>query len=282
MVVLPEPLREQARRHPLLRGLYVTDAGYFPTAADHLVERPQGAPTTLAVLCLRGEGWVQLQGRRREIRPGDFAWLPARQAHAYGAAAGAPWTIAWAHFAGDEVASWRTFLETCAGSDDAVWTIPGDHVDEVALERVYRIIERGQAPRHQIAAASELRSSFSRLAEVLIERRGLRSARDRVAASIEGLRRDSSRAYRLEELASAAGMSVTHYCAHFRKVAGFAPIDFLIRLRVQHACRLLDTSRLTIAEVAAIVGYADAYYFTRCFRRVMGCSPQRYRQVPKG
>lgn len=282
MVVLPEPLREKARRHPLLRGLHVTDAGYFPRAANHLVERPQGAPTTLVILCLRGEGWMQVHGRRRDVRSGDFAWMAAGQAHAYGTSGENPWTIAWVHFAGDEVVKWREFLESCAGSDDAVWALPRDYADEVALERVYRTIERGQAPRHQIAAAGDLRSSFNKLAEVLTERRGLRSARDRVAASIEELRRDSSRAYRLEELASAAGMSVTHYCAHFRKVAGFAPIDFLIRLRVQHACRLLDTSRLTIAEIAAIVGYADPYYFTRCFRRVMGCSPQRYRKVPKG
>ena len=280
--MLPEPLRERARRHPLLRGLHVTDAGYFPAAAEHLVERPQGAPTTLIILCLRGEGWFQHQGRRREMRPGDFVWLPARQAHAYGAAAARPWTIAWAHFAGDEVTSWRAFLETCAGSTDASWTVPRDHVDEVALERVYRALERGHALRHQLAAASDLRTSFSKLAEVLVERPGLRTARDRVAASIESLRRDSARPYRLEELASAAAMSVTHYCAHFRRLAGFAPIDFLIRLRVQHACTLLDTTKLTIAEIASTVGYADAYYFTRCFRRVMGCSPQRYRKVPKG
>ena len=77
-------------------------------------------------------------------------------------------------------------------------------------------------------------------------------------------------------------MSVTHYCAHFRKLTGFAPIDFLIRLRVRYACHLLDTTSLSVAQIAADTGYNDPYYFARCFRRVMGCSPRAYRKVPKG
>ena len=77
-------------------------------------------------------------------------------------------------------------------------------------------------------------------------------------------------------------MSVTHYSALFRRHGGFAPIDFLIRQRVQHACRLLDTTSLSVGEVAERTGYADPYYFTRCFRRVMGVAPRAYRKVPKG
>lgn len=85
MLVLPEPLVAQARRHPLLRGLHVTDAGYFPTAEDHLVERPRGAPTTLVILCLRGAGWVRTGGETQTIGPGDLVWRPANEIHAYGA-----------------------------------------------------------------------------------------------------------------------------------------------------------------------------------------------------
>jgi AraC family transcriptional regulator, arabinose operon regulatory protein len=282
MIVLPEPLREYARRQPLLRGLYVTDAGYFPAAAEHLVQRPLGAPTTLVIHCLRGAGWVELEGKRREIQAGDFVWLPAKQPHAYGAADGDPWTIAWAHFAGDEVVHWRAFLRSCSALDDAVLRIPRDHVDEVALDRIYAALESGVSLRHQVAAAAALRNACSKVGEILVERHGLRTARERVVASVETLRNDWLRSHRLEELATAASMSVTHYCAHFREVTGFAPIDFLIRLRVQRACHVLDTSKVTISQVAAAVGYNDPYYFTRCFRRVMGCSPQQYRKVVKG
>ncbi|MFZ5496087.1 MAG: helix-turn-helix domain-containing protein [Verrucomicrobiota bacterium] len=282
MVVLPEPMRGQARRHALLRGLHVTDAGYFPAAAGHRVERPQGAPTTLVIHCLRGTGWFQCGGRTRPVRAGDLVWLPARQPHAYGAAAGSPWTISWAHFSGDEVPAWREFLRSCGAGDEGLLRLPRDHADEVALDRVHAVLERGLALRWQIAAATALRAALAKVGEILVERSGRRTARERVAASVAALRRDWRRPHRLAELATAAGMSVTHYCAHFRGLTGFAPIDFLIRLRVRQACHLLDTTAMTVGQVAAALGYEDPYYFTRCFRRVMGCAPRDYRKIPKG
>lgn len=281
MIVLPEPLREHARQHELLRGFHVTDAGYFPAAAGHEVERANGAPTTLVILCLRGSGWVRIDDKTRTVEAGDLVWVPARQPHAYGASE-EPWTIAWAHFSGGQVEGWRRFLRTCAAVDDLLLKLPVDYLDEIGLDRVYPLLERGLALRYQIAAATALQSSFCKIGEILVERHGHRSARERVAASVEALRRNWLRSYRLEELATCAGMSVTHYCAHFRELTGFAPIDFLIRLRIRHACHMLDTSQFTISQVATATGYNDPYYFTRCFRRVMGCSPQQYRKIPKG
>jgi AraC-like DNA-binding protein len=282
MIVLPEPVRAVARRHPLLRGLYVTDAGYFPAAVDHFVERPQGAPTALVIFCMRGTGWVRCGGVSSEMSAGSLIWLPPDTAHAYGSSKDDAWSIAWAHFAGDEVAAWRALLDAVTSAGNTVIELPVDHLDEIALDRVYPALERGYALRHQVSAAAALRHSLSAVAELAMERPEVRSARDRVAASVTMLRRDIGRPHRLEELATAAGMSVTHYSALFRRHTGFAPIDFLIRLRVQQACRLLDTTKLSVTEIASRVGYEDAYYFTRSFRRVMSCAPRRYREVQKG
>lgn len=281
MVVVPDPLREAARTQPLLRGLQVTDAGYFPAARHHRIERETGAPTTLVILCLRGAGWYRLGEDTCAVGPGDLVWLPARRAHAYGAAED-PWTIAWAHFTGDEVPAWARLLDLGATAREATIRLPVDRLEEIALDRVYAAIERGFSLRQQVAAAAALRRSLSEAAQLAIAPTDSRSARDRVLASAEALRRDWQRPRRLVELATAAGVSVTHYSTLFRHHTGFAPIDFLIRLRVQHACRLLDTSTLPVRDVAERVGYSDSYYFTRCFRRVMGCSPRAYRQRQKG
>lgn len=283
MLVMPEPLRAQARRHRLLAGLYVTDAGYFPSAENHFVERPRGAPTTLLILCLRGGGWIRTAEGTQAITAGTCVWLPANQPHAYGTTGEkTPWTIAWAHFAGEETSAWRELLGGAADKTPLVLQLPDDRLDEVGLEQVYAALQRGHALYHQVAAAAALRQSLSALATLVNAQLGSRSAADRVIASVETLRRGWHQSHRLEELATAAGVSVTHYSAIFRRHTGFSPIDFLIRQRVQHACRLLDTTELSIAEVAERSGYADPYYFTRCFRRVMGCAPRAYRKIPKG
>ena len=282
MLVLPGPLITRARVQPLLRGLFVTDAGYFPAAESHLVERPRGTNTTLLILCLRGGGWVKTGEATREIAAGDLVWLPAGLAHAYGSAQKDPWTILWAHFTGDEVAAWGELLGVGEPPSASVFSLPDDRLDEIALDQVYAALERGFAGRHQVAAATALRHALSTVAQLAHTPRSGRSAHERVVASIEMLRRDWQRPHTLAELAAAAHVSVAHYSALFRRQTGFAPIDFIIRLRVQHACRLLDTTELSVGEVAERVGYADPYYFTRCFRRVMGRAPRLYRQVQKG
>lgn len=282
MIVLPAPLALEARRHPLLRGLCVTDAGYFPSASNHLVERSQGARTTLAILCLHGTGWVRGGGGVRRVAAGDLLWLPAEKAHAYGSGGKDPWTIVWAHFTGAEVPAWEELLGLQGLDQPSVLSLPDDRLDELALDRVYSSLERGFALGHLVAASSALRQALSIAAQLGRDRRDPRSADERVARSVEALRHDWQRPHRLGELATAAKVSVAHYSMLFRRHTGFSPIDFLIRLRIRRACRLLDTTSLPVGEVGERTGYTDPYYFTRCFSRVMGCSPRRYRRMTSG
>ncbi|HEY3757516.1 MAG TPA: AraC family transcriptional regulator [Opitutaceae bacterium] len=280
--VLPSPLSQRMKMHPLLRGLCVTDAGYFPRAQNHRMERPRGAATNLIMLCLSGEGWVRAGDAQRKVGAGDVVWLPAGEGHAYGAAAGNPWTIVWAHFTGEEVAAWRELFIGEAEPRPWIFALPTDRFDEIGLDGVYGALEHGYGVRQLVAASTALRRALSTAAQLVVVPAQLRSAHERVLGSIERLERDWHRPHRLSELATAAGVSVAHYSALFRRQAGFSPIDFLIRLRVRHACRLLDSTTLPVSEIARQVGYDDPYYFSRIFCRVMGAGPRAYRIVPKG
>ncbi len=67
LVVVPQPVREAAAKHSLLRNLLVTDAGYFPAAKGHLVERERGSPTHLVIACLRGGDQVRVDADQIEL-----------------------------------------------------------------------------------------------------------------------------------------------------------------------------------------------------------------------
>ena len=58
--------------------------------------------------------------------------------------------------------------------------------------------------------------------------------------------------------------------------------QFVERHRMQHACQLLRLTSLTIAEIAAEAGYADAFYFSNRFRRYAGASPTQFRERQGG
>jgi AraC-like DNA-binding protein len=282
LVVVPRPVRDAAVKHPLLRGLLVTDAGYFPHAEGHYVERKEGVSTHLIIACLRGQGWVRTRSGERAVRVGDLVWLRANQAHAYGANEADPWTIGWVHFTGEEAEAWSKLVgfpnETAAILNHA----SAEGVAALKIEQIYLILELGYSVPGLISASLMLRSALSLAAHAVRTGGPTRPASERILTVRDHLRETFAKPHRLDALAMAAGLSVPHFCTLFRRLTGYAPIDFLIRQRVQAACRLLDTTDDSIAAIALQVGYEDPYYFTRCFRRVIGSSPRAYRQITKG
>lgn len=57
-------------------------------------------------------------------------------------------------------------------------------------------------------------------------------------------------------------------------------IDFVTDLRIKAAINLLRTTDLKTYEVAAQVGYGNAYYFSICFKKHVGCSPSEFKKRP--
>lgn len=82
----------------------------------------------------------------------------------------------------------------------------------------------------------------------------------------------------LDQIAAAAGASVGHIQRCFRAQYGEGVVAHIQRLRVERACRLLRAGDLSVAAVAAAVGFESQSYFTRLFRRLVGVSPGRYRR----
>ena len=281
LVVLPDSVRKSAERHPLLRALFVTDAGVFPRAGRHLVSRPKGVATTLLILCSAGRGWAEISGQKFVVEAGTVLWFPARQPHAYGSDSASPWTIEWAHFTGLECAAWREFLQLPAAGGSL--SLPASVLAQISLGPIWSHLERGYSSANLIEASLALRTTFAALSRPgPSSRSDDRPAVERVAASTEWIRAHLSQSIRLAELAQLAAVSIPHYCALFKRQTGFAPIDWLIRLRIQRACQLLDTTTETIAAIGARAGFPDPYHFTRSFRRIMGRSPRDYRRIPKG
>jgi transcriptional regulator GlxA family with amidase domain len=68
----------------------------------------------------------------------------------------------------------------------------------------------------------------------------------------------------------------------FRRHLGTTPVTWIMRVKIERARLLLRTRRLSVAEVARAVGFADPYYFSKCFRKVTGQSPLAYRQQQRG
>jgi AraC-like DNA-binding protein len=100
---------------------------------------------------------------------------------------------------------------------------------------------------------------------------------DGLGRAIGAIHASPSRDWKVSDLARLAGMSRTTFARRFDALVGTSPAAFLQGVRIDAAARLLETSELSVAEVAAAVGYASEFSFSRTFRRLTGEAPGRFR-----
>jgi len=81
----------------------------------------------------------------------------------------------------------------------------------------------------------------------------------------------------LGALAETAGMSPHHFSVMFKQSTTFSPHQYVLRKRIELACRLFKDSRTTIFEAAVRTGFNDQSHFTKTFRRIVGMTPAAYR-----
>ena len=86
----------------------------------------------------------------------------------------------------------------------------------------------------------------------------------------------------LDGAARQAGLSPFHFLRLFAKVVGVTPHQYLVRLRLRNAARLLADDTLSITDIAYHVGFADLSNFVRTFHRAARVSPRNFRKASKG
>jgi transcriptional regulator GlxA family with amidase domain len=172
-------------------------------------------------------------------------------------------------------------VSVIVGESGSVTLQPNDvYSVTTSIEEAVTALERDDTdPMLYIAAGAAWRV----LAQLASERlRGPAQTSDRIDAVQNHLRTHLTNSFSVAELARLAGLSVSHFSALFKESAGIGVVAYVNRLRCARAGELLITTESSIAEIAAAVGYADAFYFSRQFRALNGISPRAFRQRSRG
>jgi AraC-like DNA-binding protein/ligand-binding sensor protein len=82
----------------------------------------------------------------------------------------------------------------------------------------------------------------------------------------------------LAKVAHAMHVSTFYFCKIFKKATGLTFTQYLSRVRVEKAKKLLLNPHLRISEIAYNVGFQSLTHFNRVFRQVVGQSPTEYRE----
>lgn len=100
---------------------------------------------------------------------------------------------------------------------------------------------------------------------------------NKIDNAINYMQRNYKKQITLAELAKQSFMAPVTLIQHFRKEFNTTPMQWLLKLRLHHACRLLMRSELSMTDVAQSCGFNDPLYFTRQFHRLLGCTPREFR-----
>lgn len=97
-----------------------------------------------------------------------------------------------------------------------------------------------------------------------------------ISIAIEAMHQRPAHRWTLDELARLAGLSRSVFARRFRERVGDTPIAYLTRWRMLLATERLTSTRDTLSQIAASLGYESENAFNTAFKRTMGSSPRRY------
>jgi len=101
---------------------------------------------------------------------------------------------------------------------------------------------------------------------------------DAVSSAQEWLHQNFHKTFALEEPARRVGMSPRNFIRRFKHATGDSPLNYVQKLRIAAAKRLLENDHRTVQEISDAVGYQDVAFFRQLFQRHTGVSPSVYQK----
>ncbi|WP_352503889.1 helix-turn-helix domain-containing protein [Mesorhizobium sp. M0012] len=84
------------------------------------------------------------------------------------------------------------------------------------------------------------------------------------------------------QVADLVGISRRQLQRLFMTHVGISPAKHYVRIRVDHAKRLIEGTRMPLVDIAIACGFISASHFSKCFRNLQGKTPQQCRRRSRG
>jgi AraC-like DNA-binding protein len=230
---------------------------------------------------LSGTGVYRVDGTEYRLRAGHAFLIEPGRLIEYEADRDDPWMYRWVAFAGSRSGE----LVGAAGfSADRPVVDAGPNLRPAALiGRIQRAFRGGdklaglEAEGHLRLLMAEYGKAMAR-GEMPVPGSGA-GGNALVQRIVHYLSTQYAEPVSIELMAATLGFSRAYLSRVFKRHTGMTPVAFLLRLRIDHARRLLrERTELTVEQIAASVGFQDPLYFSKQFRRICGMPPTSYRE----
>lgn len=281
LYVLPPEILNHFKFSRVIRQLYMTDLGFYPSARAHYVHREHGANAWILIFCTHGRGEVRSATKTWPVTRGSIVLLPPDRLHTYYASAEAPWDIFWVHFTGALVAD---YLPQEARQGDGFVHVQLTAEADISLlmsqfGQMIRSLSTGFSFEGVFYASQVLAMTLAYIALQTESARGDHfTSNDYITQTIQYIYAHLSEPITAAQLTAQVGVSESYLNRIFRQTVGTSINRFVTDIRTQQASHYLQDTALSVQQIAQRVGYADQYYFSRVFKKRFGVAPRTYRQ----
>lgn len=209
------------------------------------------------------------QGRRYECGQGDIVWLPYQSDYEAIFVSEKPSEIA------------GICLDFQMADEEGNRIIPPPEIRVMAHDSdgLYKNLYHSAMEKQQSSRNDFAYEIFSRLFCGMNSVPGFDRAFTEIRDVIETMERRPQNNESVTEMASRCGISETSLRSKFKQyTGGLSPIEYRNQLRVEKAKELLQTGSGSMEVIADALGFYDASYFTKIFKRFTGQTPHEYRR----
>ena len=223
--------------------LHLQEVGSLQAVHPHISQR-EDLVSFLCFIVLSGEGELSYEEQTYQLGQGDCVFIDCRKAYSH-------------------------------STSDNLWSLQWCHFYAPSLPAVYeKYKERGGRPVFHPADIKP----FTTLLSWHPESATVSRKRMELAAVKEYLDEHYTEKLTLDDLAEKFFINKFYLSKIFKESYGTTVNNYLISKRITRAKQLLRFTDMTVDEIGAAVGMADANYFSRMFRKVEGISPREYRK----
>ena len=230
------------------------------------IHRPAGINDYQLLYTKSGSGKVRIKEDVYDVTPGDIFILPPFTPHEY-----SPQTDDWCTL-------WITYN---GGAAKNCFPFSADIRKNFQFPIFYRRINKGKTlpdwRRRTSTQLYELLLFIWETSGVIPSKSG--AGDPDIGTAVQYIAEHYHQTIELSTLAKISGVSEGHFCRVFKSHTHLRPIEYIINLRIERAKDLLlETPERHISDIAVMVGYSGASYFSKNFREKTGMSPGEYRK----
>ena len=261
----------------------VNNCGYYRVHTTPVIEtpHPEGRNDYQLLYIASGKGYFYFKGSKEPtvVTKGNMVLFRPKEPQVYYYYAVDKTEVYWVHFTGWKVEEYLERYELpkeenvffTGVSPDYPW-IYNQIIRELQLQR----------ENYEDMIRLFLRHIFLTINRYIKE--GKQTKNDtinNIERAVHYFNENYSKPISIEQYASEHLMSVNWFIHNFKNVMKVPPMQYIVSLRIAAAKGYLENSNKNITEIANTIGYDNALYFSRLFRKYTGVTPSEYRKRSK-